>query len=368
MEETKECSQCHKKCVRDQFSKKQWKKHKNPSCRLCAGYTKISNEKSRTCHHCKLELPRTEFAIYQWGRGDKALCHSCRDKFDQKVLSSINLNEDSHGDLNIDAVNKETKELPDGTIVCGPHSKESCDICMMDFRLPNDFQRKKNELGRDLTPEEYEEVTKESMKDVYISKKICIMDGQPVCPRTSKKMRCPCDEVTYCSTACQKFHWTIHKMTCKYHAKRKEEKLKKKMEEEREKQVKAAQMNSAGRELTEEQKNIARKEAFFSENNGRLHSIEECAWQLGEHPLVIGGGTLTYGRDGTEEFTKGDVAKIYREKAGVEWDGSPRFGLKPYKQKKDPVDWIAIARQGISPRMKDMEEKLKLMAGYDTNL
>eukprot|EP00553_Chaetoceros_curvisetus_P007331 CAMPEP_0204620290 /NCGR_PEP_ID=MMETSP0717-20131115/6362_1 /ASSEMBLY_ACC=CAM_ASM_000666 /TAXON_ID=230516 /ORGANISM="Chaetoceros curvisetus" /LENGTH=278 /DNA_ID=CAMNT_0051634449 /DNA_START=529 /DNA_END=1365 /DNA_ORIENTATION=+ len=274
----------------------------------------------------------------------------------------------SDGDLGSDAVVGEaTKELPDGTIVCGPHSKESCDICMMDFSLPNDFQRKRNELGRDLTPEEYEQVTKESMADVYISKKICIMDGQPVCPRSSRKMRCPCGEVTYCSTACQKYHWTIHKMTCKHHAKKKEGNLKKKIVEEREKQIKAAQMNSAGRDLTEEQKNIARKEAFFSENNGRRHSMEECAWQLGEHPLVIGGGSVTYGPDG-EEFVKGDVTKIYRERAGAEWDGSPRFGLGPYEQKKDPVDWIAKARQGKSQRMKDMEEKMRLMAGYDINL
>ena len=85
---------------------------------------------------------------------------------------------------------------------------------------------------------------------------------------------------------------------------------------------------------------------------------EECAWQLGEHPLVIGGGSIIYRRNGEEEFVKGDVAKIYREHKGVEWDGSPRFGLQPYEQRKTPEDWIAKALQGKLQRMKDMEAKV----------
>jgi len=101
-------------------------------------------------------------------------------------------------------------------------------------------------------------------------------------------------------------------------------------------------------------------EAFLAENNGRKYSIDECAWQLCEHPLTIGGGSITYGVNG-EEFIKGDVAKIYRERAGVEWDGSPRFGMQPYEQKKPPEDWIAKARQGKSQRVKDMERDFKGM-------
>jgi len=357
-ERTKVCSQCRSNFTRDQFSNRQWKAQSNyRSCRLCSEYTKISEDKSRKCRDCKLNLPRTDYAIYQWSKGDEARCFSCAQKLGQKVLSSIsNL---GHTDT-IDS----TKERPDGTVVCGPHSQECCDICMMDFTLPNDFQRKKNELGRDLTPEEYDQVTKKSMAmaGVRINKKICIMDGQPMCPRNSKKLRCPCNEVTYCSTACQKYHWTIHKMTCKFHSKKKEKELEKKLK----KQAKAAaaaqaQLKSAADDLTEEQKNFARKEAFFAENNGGKHSIEECAWQLGEHPFVIGGGSIRYNTNTvpmSEEFVKGDVAKIYREKLGVEWDGSPRFGMGPYEQKKTPEDWIAKARKGKSKRMKNLESEL----------
>lgn len=62
------------------------------------------------------------------------------------------------------------------------------------------------------------------------SRKICILDGQPVCPRSSRKLRCPCDEVTYCSEACQKHHWVIHKMTCKHFAEKEREKEREKPE------------------------------------------------------------------------------------------------------------------------------------------
>ena len=72
---------------------------------------------------------------------------------------------------------------------------------------------------------------------------------------------------------------------------------------------------------------------------------------------MIGGGTIRYGPDG-EEFIKGDVAKIYRENKGVEWDGSPRFGLPPYEQRKPKFDWIAKARQGKSQQEKDYESNL----------
>lgn len=191
------------------------------------------------------------------------------------------------------------------------------------------------------------------------------MDGRPVCPRSSKKMRCPCNDVTYCSTACQKQHWMIHKMTCKWQAKKEVEKAKKEREKHEKQQQHKEKAKSVASNLTEEQKNFVRMEAFFAENNGGEHSIAECAWQLGEHPFVIGGGNLRYGPNG-EEFIKGDVAKIYRERLGVEWDGSPRFGMGPYEQEKAPEDWIAKARQGKSLRMKDIESELKGM--YLNNL
>ncbi len=373
MEVTKDCGQCHKKCTRNEFSHKQWRTKSHPSCRRCSEYSKISKDTSRKCRDCKFELPRTKFAIHQWGKGDEARCYACAEKLGHKILSSINMDgggDDDH--LGIGMGMNKTKELTDGTIVCGAHSKESCDICMMDFTLTNDYQRKRNELGRDeLTPEETEQVSKDFFEaaNIRIRKKVCIMDGHPVCPRSNRVLGCECREVTYCSPACQEHHWTIHKMTCKHHCKKMEEKQKKEGKE-RQKETKSAHTSrskSVANNLTEEQKNFVRKEAFFAENNGGEHSIEECAWQLGEHPFVIGGGSIRYGRNG-EEFIKGDVAEIYREKLGVEWDGSPRFGLGPYVQQKTPVDWIAKARQGKSQKMKDLEKELMMMTGLNLNL
>jgi len=224
----------------------------------------------------------------------------------------------------------------------------------MDFTLPNRFARKRAALGRDLTSAEYAEETKAFQNDnnMNINRKICILDGQPMCPRTGRKLRCPCNEVTYCSKDCQKHHWTIHKMTCKVQL----EKEKKKKAKEQKSQ--AALTTRPAHGLTEKQLNNIRIEAFFAENSGVEHAIEECAWQLGEHPLVIGGGSVRMGANG-EEFEKGDVAKIYRENMGVAWDGSPRFGMGPYVQQKTPFDWIAKARQGKSQREKDIENFLR---------
>uniref|UniRef100_A0A7S3Q0B8 MYND-type domain-containing protein n=1 Tax=Chaetoceros debilis TaxID=122233 RepID=A0A7S3Q0B8_9STRA len=366
---TKECSQCHKEFPRNGFSNKQWRDatKKSPTCRLCAEYTKISDEKSRPCYDCNCNLPRKEFAIFQWSKGVEARCHSCTDKLSRKVLNSIKLTADGKiAPDKKDGSDSTLRERPDGILVCA-HSLECCDICMVDYTLMNDYTRKRTQLGRqELTQEECDAVAKRNMKgsNVRISKKICIMDGLAICPRSSKKMRCPCDEVTYCSAGCQKQHWMIHQMTCKWHAKKEEEKKKAREEKEKHKQrqqvIKEAAEKTAANNLTEQQKNVARMEAFFAENNGGEHSIDECAWQLGEHPLVIGGGSIRYGRNG-EEFIKGDVAKIYREKMDIEWDGSPRFGVGPYVQEKHPEDWIAKARRGKSQRMKDVENDLNAM-------
>lgn len=328
--QTKICIQCSKRCEKDQVPKKQWKKE-HPLCRLCFEFTNISEEQIRRCKECKLVLPRNQYNIDQWGKGDEALCHGCRDLVGKQVLASIGTSE--------------VKDLPDGTSVCSEHSLECCDICMMDFTLPNQFARKRTSLGRDLTNDEYEEETRTFQEgaNINISRKICIMDGQSMCPRTGRKLRCPCNEVTYCSKACQRHHWTIHKMTCK--AQLTKEKKKK---DKADKKPKAAPSAQPAHGLTEEQLNCIRIAAFMAENNGIEHSIEECAWQLGEHPLIIGGGSVTMHENGRQEFVKGDVAKIYKEKMGVVWDGSPRFKMREYVQQKTPFDWIANFRQNIT--------------------
>lgn len=340
-QQTKICAQCSKECEKDQFPKKQWKRE-CPLCRLCFELTNISEEQTRKCKECKLVLPRNQYNIDQWGKGDEALCNGCREIFDQKILASIGTTE--------------SKELPDGVIVCLTHCLERCDICMMDFTLPNRFARMRTSLGRDLTNDEYEEQTRAFQEgaNIHINRKICILDGQAVCPRSGRKLRCPCNEVTYCSKDCQLHHWTIHKMTCKVQlakAKKKRDKVDRK--------ALAAPSAQPAHGLTEEQLNFIRMEAFMAENSpGGKHSIDECAWQLGEHPLVIGGGSITMSANG-QEFVMGDVNKIYMDAKGVVWDGSPRFEMSDYVQQKTPFDWIAKARQGKSQREKDLERELK---------
>jgi hypothetical protein len=333
---TKICVQCSENRAKDQFPKKQWKRE-HPLCRLCFELTNISEEQTRHCHECKLVLPRIQFDIYQWGKGADALCHGCRELVGQKIIDSIGT--------------AEIKELPDGTILCFEHSLERCDICMMDFTLPNQFARKRTSLGRDLTNDETDELSRAQLEDMNINQKICIMDGQSMCPRSGRKLRCPCNEVTYCSKGCQKHHWTIHKMTCKAHAKTKKENADKKKQD-------AHPTTQAAHGLTEEELTSIRIEAFTAEGSGVAHAINECAWQLGEHPLVIGGGSIRMSANG-QEFVKGDVAKIYMESKGVVWDGSPRFGMPAYVQQKIPFDWIAKARQGKSQREKDIEKFLR---------
>ena len=339
------CAQCRKKCDEEQFPKKQWKKEE-PLCRLCFELTKASAENSRVCHHCKIDQPRNQYDYHQWGtRGEKALCFECKARYEEKMLSNIGKNT--------------TKDLPDGTTVCAAHSSDVCDICMMDFRLQNRMAIKQAAIGRLLTDEECDEEFKALFGG--INTKVCIMDGHPVCPRTSRKLRCPCNEVTYCSKQCQVHHFTIHKMTCKDYARKKEAKKEKKAKQAKA-QTKASAPTTGDQPphgLTEEQLTNIRIEAFFAENNGGEHSIEECAWQLGEHPFVIGGGSIKYTRNGEEIFEKGDVAKIYREKCGAIWDGSPRFGMGPYVQKKPYFDWIAKAREGKSQKEIELKKELE---------
>jgi len=341
------CIQCNKNLDRVNFSKLQLRQMQ-PLCRFCEEFTKVSDDMSRQCHDCKVILPRIQFDIKQWGRGDMALCHGCRDLLGKKVIDSFDDTKTRH------------KELPDGTCVCLAHSLECCDICMMDFTLPNQFALKRKALGRDLlTDDETNEIINSTQKDMRINKKMCIMDGQSMCPRSGRKLRCVCDEVTYCSSVCQQAHWPIHRMTCNSKAKKdKEDKVFKAAAMAAPTPTPAAQ---SAHGLTEEQLDYIFTEALLSENDGGEHSIEECAWQLGVHPFHIGGGSIRVARDNTNkrEFIKGDVAKIWMDKTGMEWDGSPRFGMGPYKQQKTPVDWIAKARQGKSQREKDLEKFLE---------
>ena len=136
-------------------------------------------------------------------------------------------------------------------------------------------------------------------------------------------------------------------MTCTWHAEKQRKKAaKKKVKEEAKRKSEEEKLADRAASLTEAQRNYVRSEAVFAEKlPGGEHSIEECAWQLREHPLVIGGGSLVMRADGTETFRKGDVAKIYRERLGVEYDGSPRFGLPPYSQRKPYANWIARAHE-----------------------
>eukprot|EP00985_Skeletonema_marinoi_P005686 scaffold2468_cov133-Skeletonema_marinoi.AAC.8 len=292
---TKTCAQCKESRGKDQYPKKEWKRE-DALCRVCFEYAIISDELTRQCHDCKLDLPRSQYNIHQWDKGSDALCHGCREALTKKCIESIGTST--------------VTTQQDDTCLCS-HSLERCAICMVDYTLLNKFARKRASLGRDLTDDENEAITAEFMKEsgIHINSKICIMDGQSMCPRSGRKLRCPCNEVTYCSEACQRHHWTIHKMTCKALAKKKKKKKK------------PTQATSAqpAHGLTEEELEYIRIEAFMAENKGVKHAIEECAWQLGEHPLVIGGGQIRYGPNG-EEFKKGDVGKIYREEIGVEWD------------------------------------------------
>jgi hypothetical protein len=324
-QQTKVCIQCGKNCTKDQVTKKQWKK-KQPSCRICTEFTAISAEDSRQCQKCKAVQPRIQFDIYQWGKGKKALCIGCCRGEMKDVIDAI-----QNGSFS------KVNSLPDGTAVCAAHSLEFCDICKLDMTFPNQLARDRSALGRELTDAETRERMNDLTKD--INQNICILDGKPVCPRTGRSLECTCRQVTYCSKACQVHHWPIHKITCEVRAKARAAKA-------------AAATSPAAAApahgLTEEQLHFIHMEAFMMENNpGGEHSIEECAWQLGEHPLVIGGGSLRMGAGG-DMFIKGDVAKIYLEAEGVRWDGSPRFGMGPYVQRKLCVDWIAKARQSNS--------------------
>lgn len=128
-----------------------------------------------------------------------------------------------------------------------------------------------------------------------------------------------CSQAFYCGSRCQKSHWPIHKIFCKNVRKESDQLLKRL----------SSILPSTSENLDEKAKDKIRGNAFLRENSNP-GAIEKAAEQLGEHPLVIGGGSIIVGKDGSVEFKKGDVAAIYAT-IGKVWDGSPRFGLGPYK-------------------------------------
>ena len=84
------------------------------------------------------------------GEGDVPLCGCpCRDNHSGEVLNSIGCDD------------KGTKELGDETLVCRTHEREECEVCMMDFTLPNLFTRQRKAQGRELTQVEHDTITEE---------------------------------------------------------------------------------------------------------------------------------------------------------------------------------------------------------------
>lgn len=164
-------------------------------------------------------------------------------------------------------------------------------------------------------------------------------------------MKCPCKEAPcYCSKACQKAHWGIHKLTCE---------LRKPKSKPKQAAVVAAAAAgaAAGSGLSEEEKDYIRIMAFMEESgkHGNKGVIEDVANFLGEHPLVTGGGNLTFGADtpGNQVFKKGDPQQSYQETKGVKWDGDPRFGMGPYVPKYGAKrNWHEIVKN-----MKQEKEK-----------
>lgn len=205
--EIRTCAFCRKQGDKDQFRSKEWKKGAGVSlCRSCSAYTDASPQMERACSSCKIIFPRRAFVINQWIKGDgKSMCQPCfsdgRDLMIQRFAEFVT-RESTH------------VETPDGLLFC-EHGKERCDVCFLDFILQNNFQRKRNMLGRDLTNAETEEINTAFFGiNGGVSMEICILDNLAVCKRTGRKLRCRCNKVVYCSTDCQKYDWKSHKLTC----------------------------------------------------------------------------------------------------------------------------------------------------------
>ena len=109
-----------------------------------------------------------------------------------------------------------------------------------------------------------------------------------------------CSLVYYCGKVCQKSHWKVHQKNCKQTRKDTTRFLE--------------NMKSQGliagplKYLDEEEKDKIRIQAFLDENSNP-GAIEVAAKALGEHPLVIGGGSIEINPDGQQRFIKGDVVE-----------------------------------------------------------
>lgn len=200
--ETKICFQCKKECSHNQFKKKERSKS-NPTCRTCMSYSSVTTKLERPCSKCLIILPRDKFSVHQWINTEESLiCIDCGNQLQRTCLNNV---KNSKGDR--------IKTRADGSLVCSNHDLESCNICMLDFINPNKIILRQKQLGRYVTSDELMEMYINDPTNI-VDDNLCILDGTPVCARTGKKLRCPCQTVTYCSKVCQRHHWTIHRMGC----------------------------------------------------------------------------------------------------------------------------------------------------------
>ena len=172
--------------------------------------------KTRECTKCHIAKSLTAFSAYQLGGPpERCLCDDCAYTASN---NSINKLTDLAG-LSGDALEPEVDK--DGITRCKAHVKEICDECCMDYTLQNTMQRKQNQLGRELT-----EAERDDLNEQYLTAKAsfqaegenaayCTMDHMSICPRSDEKLKCPCTEgPCYCSKGCQKLHYKIHKLSC----------------------------------------------------------------------------------------------------------------------------------------------------------
>jgi len=159
-------------------------------------------------------------------------------------------------------------------------------------------------------------------------RQLCVLDHLTVCPRnySGALKLCPCKEVYYCGPVCQKFHWQLHKLNCKIALKGREPnagKIIEKMEaylRDTNHLLRTAESSVPPplSSLTEDQKDSVRKALMSA--RGDISVIQRVAEELGEHPLVIAAGTITF-ENGMQRFKKGDIAASLA-KTGKVWDGN----------------------------------------------
>jgi hypothetical protein len=86
--------------------------------------------------------------------------------------------------------------------------------------------------------------------------------------------------------------------------------------------------------------------------------VKQIAEELGEHPLVIGGGSVVISRDGTQKFEKGDVSKLLSS-AGLKWDGS--IYMPGYKPKTWTAESAAKRRMEVLREVEASEGRQRAL-------